>query len=463
MVHVLKLVLFLLWVNSLPPLVAMLLDHRYDLAVDGGRLMPDGRPIFGPNKTIRGVAAGVTGGALAFPLLGQSLWVAGAAALLAMLGDLLSSFVKRRSALDSGRNAAILDQLFESLFPLIFLNFFLSFTLVDNILALSLFIATAYCSSRLWLFVTGHPVPKDYPRIIRSTVRFREWKSCHTPLSRWQIWFNLTSFLSDQILLSWFFRLTGLYARGERNALDIAIEETTFSFPNLPESFAGFRILFLVDLHLDGLSGLDQRLSELLEPLNVDLCLIGGDFRMKTYGDSAAAIAKLKLPMQRITAGCRSYGVLGNHDCIEMLPALEGTGLVMLINEAAAVHLRGQRLWIAGVDDPHYYQLHDARSAARSIPEKEFIIFLAHSPEAYIEAEAIGADLYLCGHTHGGQVCLKPGTPILTNSRAPRYTATGEWRYKQMQGYTSRGVGPSSIPVRFNCPGEIAVITLVRG
>lgn len=463
MIPVFKVVLFLLWVNSLPPLAAILLDHRYARAVDGGRLMPDGRPVFGANKTIRGVITGVAGGALAFPLLGLSLPVTGTAALLAMLGDLLSSFVKRRSALDSGRNAAILDQLFESLFPLIFLNFYWPFSLVDNILILSLFIAAAYCSSRLWLFVTGHPVPEDYPRVIRSTVRFREWKSCHFPLSRLQIWFNLTSFLSDQMLLTWSFKLTGLYARGERNALAIAIEETTFSFPDLPENFDGFRILFLVDLHLDGLSGLDQRLSALLEPLAVDLCLIGGDFRMKTYGDSAAAIRKLKLPMQRIAALCETYGVLGNHDCIEMLPALEDTGLVMLINEAAPVDLGNQRLWIAGVDDPHYYRLHDARSAVREIPEKEFIIFLAHSPEAYTEAEASGADLYLCGHTHGGQVCLKAGIPIITNSRAPRYTASGKWRYKQMQGYTSRGVGPSSIPVRFNCPGEVAVITLVRG
>lgn len=458
-----RVVLFLLWVNCLPPLFAILLDHGYARAVDGGRLMPDGRPIFGPNKTIRGLIAGTAGGALLFPLIGQSLWVAGTAGLLAMLGDLLSSFIKRRSALDSGHNAAILDQLFEVLFPLIFLNIFFTFSLVDNIAILSLFILTAYSCSRLWLYITGHPVPKKYPRIIRSTVRFREWKSCHTPLSRWQIWFNLTSFLSDQILLTWFFKLTGLYAKGERNALAIAIEETTFSFPDLPENFDNFRILFLVDLHLDGLPGLDRRLSALLEPLEVDLCLIGGDFRMKTYGGSEAAIGKLQSPIQRIAASCGTYGVLGNHDCIEMLPELEDTGLVMLINEAIAVELQDQRIWIAGVDDPHYYRLHDAQSAARDIPKKEFFILLAHSPEAYIEAAAAGADLYLCGHTHGGQVCLKPGTPLITNSRAPRYTAAGKWRYQQMQGYTSRGVGPSSIPVRFNCPGEISIITLTRG
>ena len=117
-----------------------------------------------------------------------------------------------------------------------------------------------------------------------------------------------------------------------------------------------------------------------------------------------------------------------------------------------------------GVDDPHYYRLHDAEQAAQGIPDEEaFSIFLAHSPEAFKEAAGIKADLYLCGHTHGGQVCLMEGVPIVTNSRAPRFTAVGDWRYLHMQGYTSRGVSPSSIPIRFNCPGEISLITLKKG
>ena len=102
----------------------------------------------------------------------------------------------------------------------------------------------------------------------------------------------------------------------------------------------------------------------------------------------------------------------------------------------------------------------DASLAYRGVPDNTFTIFLAHSPEAYRDAARFQARLYLCGHTHGGQICFVNNRPIVTNSRAPRYTAIGTWEYQGMTGYTSRGIGASSVPLRFNCPGEICLITL---
>jgi hypothetical protein len=170
----------------------------------------------------------------------------------------------------------------------------------------------------------------------------------------------------------------------------------------------------------------------------------------------------LKRLMQCVQSRHGIFGVLGNHDCIEMLPDLEDAGIVMLVNDSWPIEQNGARIWLMGVDDPHYYRLHDAEKAAQQATQDEFSIILSHSPEAFIEAEEVKADLYLCGHTHGGQVCLASGTPIITNCRAPRFTAVGEWQYKTMHGYTSRGVAPSSIPIRFNCPGEISLVTLKR-
>jgi len=460
MTEALLTVLFLLWVNGLPPLAAVLLPGRLEQPVDGNRLCLDGHPIFGRNKTIRGLLAATAGGTFFAPLLGIP-WLAGAAAgLLAMIGDLFSSFCKRRVDIDSGQSVFLLDQLFESLLPLLLFNLFLPLTALQNIIVLTLFILIAYTSSRIWLHITERPLPANYPRVVKSTVRFHEWRSCHTPLARWQVWFNLSSFLSDQILLTWLFKISGLYTIGKKNALAIGVSEATFHFAHLPDAFNGMRILFLTDLHLDGLKEIPANLCRLLQDTPADLCLIGGDLRMKTYGDSDPAIDQLRLVMQQVRAPLGCFGVLGNHDCIEMLPELEDAGLIMLVNDNVTVEQEEQRIWIAGVDDPHYYRLHDASQATRDIPENGFTIFLAHSPEAYTEAAAHGAHLYLCGHTHGGQVCLKEGIPIITNSRAPRRTATGKWNHGRMQGYTSRGVAPSSIPVRFNCPGEATLITL---
>jgi len=462
MSDILKIVIFLLWVNGIPPMVSLFIGDRYRMAVDCGLQWFDGRPIFGSHKTIRGVTAATVFGLFVYPLLGVTWQVAGVAAFLAMTGDLFSSFIKRRSMFYSGKEVVVLDQLFEALFPLLFLNRYLELNLKQNSIILILFITTSYCFSRLWLHITGRPLPKRYPRVISSTVRFREWKTCHEPLARWQTWFNLTSFLSDQVVLTWFFKMTGLYAKGEKNALEIVTEEITFYFDELPEQFDGFRILFLVDLHLDGLEGLDRRINGIIQNIDVDLCCIGGDIRMKTYGMSSASIQKLKDLMQHVHARYGTLGVLGNHDCIEMLPDLEDAGIVMLVNDSWPIDKDGARIWIIGVDDPHYYRLHDASEAAQGVSEEDFSIFLAHSPEAFVDAARSMANLYLCGHTHGGQVCLVQGTPIVTNSRAPRFTATGHWKYEEMCGYTSRGAGPSSIPVRFNCPGEISLVTLQK-
>ncbi len=462
MVDVLKVVVFLLWVNGLPSFFGVLLRDSFHYPVDGNRLWSDGRPLFGRNKTVRGIAASVAGGIAVFPILGQAWWVAGLAALLAMAGDLLSSFIKRRADFFSGKNIVILDQIFESLFPLLFLKLFIGFEGVEMFIILTLFISTAYLSSCLWLYIVDRPVPPEYPRVIRSAVRFREWRACHIPLARWQTWFHLTTVLSDQIFLTWFFKISGLYARGERNALDIRVVEKTFSSSLLPGSFEGYRILLLTDLHLDGMDGIADKIVNLLAGKKIDLCLIGGDIRMKTYGEIAECVTRLRGLVKKLEVQDGFLGVLGNHDCIEMLPDFEEAGVVMLVNDCWPIDREEESIWIMGVDDPHYYRLDDAEEAARDVPRDVFSVFLAHSPESYTAAAKVGANFYFCGHTHGGQICLTGGMPIVTNSRAPRFTAVGEWEYEGMKGYTSRGVGSSSIPVRFNCPGEVSIITLTK-
>jgi len=222
----------------------------------------------------------------------------------------------------------------------------------------------------------------------------------------------------------------------------------------------------LTDLHLDGLDGLTDSLITHLQDIEVDLCLIGGDIRMQTYGPIAPCLRHLRRLLPHVRTRHGLLGVLGNHDCLEMAPDFEEAGLIMLINESWPIERNGGKILIVGVDDPHYYKMANAEEAFRDVPAQCFTIFLAHSPESYREAAQCNADLYLCGHTHGGQICL-PDTikcgPIFTNSRAPRFTASGHWQYRSMQGYTSRGAGASSIPLRFNCPGEITVITLVKG
>lgn len=460
---VLSCTLFLLWVNALPPLASLVYGDRWNRPLDGGRLWRDQQPIFGPHKTIRGITASLLGGLVTAPLFGIPWWAGGVCALLAMSGDLLSSFIKRRQTLNSGTDIVIFDQLFESLFPTLFLGWFPGLTGGQMAAIMALFVMMAYWSSRFWNFIIYRPPLKNYPRQIRSTVRLREWRACHTPLARWQTLFNLTSFFTDLVVLTPLFKVAGLYEKGKRNALNIQVEESSFHFPTLPDPFDQFRILLLTDLHLDGLEGLTDALIRLVRDLEVDLCLIGGDIRMQTYGPIAPCIRRLRRLLPHIHSRHGIFGVLGNHDCLEMAPDFEETGLIMLINESWPIEKNGERIWIVGVDDPHYYKMANAEVAYREVPAQAFTIFLAHSPESYREAARHNANLYLCGHTHGGQICLPDQIPVFTNSRAPRHTASGTWQYRKMTGYTSRGAGTSSIPLRFHCPGEITLITLVKG
>lgn len=114
--------LLLLIVNGAPILARKLLGTRWSAPLDRNRIAPDGKPWLGPSKTARGVLAAILAGALCAPLLGQSAWLGATFGLLAMLGDLLSSLIKRRLGIASSGMALGLDQLPEALLPLALLR-----------------------------------------------------------------------------------------------------------------------------------------------------------------------------------------------------------------------------------------------------------------------------------------------------------------------------------------------------
>jgi predicted MPP superfamily phosphohydrolase len=114
------------------------------------------------------------------------------------------------------------------------------------------------------------------------------------------------------------------------------------------------------------------------------------------------------------------------------------------------------------VDEIFYSRRHDLKKAFEAVPKGAFSLFLGHSPDIYAEVEAYGAHLYLCGHTHQGQIRFPWIGPVFTNTVAPRKFSDGYWQFKNLIGYTGAGVGSGVHLVRFLCPPEIAVITLRR-
>jgi predicted MPP superfamily phosphohydrolase len=253
-------------------------------------------------------------------------------------------------------------------------------------------------------------------------------------------------------------RASLLYWWGNWNARQHKITENTVSLRRLPKAFEGYRILHLSDFHLDIDPKITTALVNAIEKLDYDLCVITGDYRAETFGPYEAAMAESARVISVLKRPC--YGILGNHDFLGMTPHLEKMGLTMLLNEHAAIHHNGEYLYLAGIDDPHYYETENFAQALDGIPAEATTLVLSHTAETYRKALACGVDYLFCGHTHGGQICLPGGFAPLRNAQHPRDMDKGPWSYHELQGYTSSGVGCSMVPVRFFCPPEIVIHTL---
>lgn len=267
--------------------------------------------------------------------------------------------------------------------------------------------------------------------------------------------FHIENWYSVHALMRLAMRLTGIYGRGRRNAADIRVRHNRARLHGLPAPFAGFTLLHLSDLHLDMHPSIVHGLIERIRGVDYDLCVITGDFRARTYGGFAETMEI----MRRVRTHLRGpvYGVLGNHDFIEMVPELEALEIRILLNESAVLERGGHAIYLAGIDDPHYYRTDNMEKAADAIPENATSILLSHSPEIFRHAAHAGFDLMLCGHTHGGQVCLPGGMPFTYNAKCPRRLGRGPWSYQGLRGYTSVGAGSCVVDARFNCPPEITL------
>lgn len=419
----------------------------------------DGRPLLGSHKTLAGFVAGILFSGLVAGLLGVSIGVGLLAGLLGMIGDCISSFIKRRFQKPPGTNMPMVDHVFEAAFPLLFLHWVYAFTWLSMLTVMFLFIAIGWGSTWFRKKILL-PDKRPRPKIIRSRYRFREWRACHIALSPFARLFNFESVLFYRLGVAGLFKCLGLYAQGVDNALKIRLRTVDIPCPRLPKAFENYRILFLSDLHIDGLDTLSEKLIELIKTVEVDLCIFGGDYRMEMYGSFLKANNRLKRLVPHIRSKDGVFGVLGNHDCLEIAPDLEDAGIVMLINDSEIIERNGAALAVIGLDDPHYYKCHDVEKALSGVPENAFKVMVAHSPEIVLEIDSHVADLCLCGHTHGGQIRLPGIGPVFTHSKAPRSTAAGLWRFNGVCGYTSCGAGSSGVPIRFHCRPEVVVITL---
>ncbi len=261
--------------------------------------------------------------------------------------------------------------------------------------------------------------------------------------------------------LRWGLKLSGLYRRGARNARDVRYNCFDLIFDDLPAGFDGYRVLHLSDLHFDRTHNPVDHYLPLVAGIKADLCVLTGDYRYRRHGPIDDAVEAMAALVGEIATRDGIFATLGNHDTARMVQPFAELGIRVLGNETLSLSRAGDYIHLTGLDDVHHFYTRDADRAIAAAPDG-FRIALVHSPEFAVPAANAGVSLYLSGHTHGGQLCLPGARPVITNQYGNRRYAVGLWECGAMLGFTSAGAGASVVPVRFNCRGEITMITLRR-
>ena len=251
--------------------------------------------------------------------------------------------------------------------------------------------------------------------------------------------------------------LTGALSYGvayERHRLGVT--EATMPVSGLSPALDGLRVALLTDIHHSAIVPAEDvvRAVELTLSTNPDLIVLGGDY--VTYGDRnfVEPVAELLAPLR---APNGVFAILGNHDDDREMPAaLAKKGITVLKDQRTRIVIRGDGLEIAGI---RFWTRRPADIARVLKGAEESILLLAHDPRRLTEAAALNVPAVLSGHTHGGQVVL-PGIGAIARARFPIVQGLGTREHSSI--FVSRGIGTVYVPVRINCPPEVAVVTLQR-
>jgi predicted MPP superfamily phosphohydrolase len=220
------------------------------------------------------------------------------------------------------------------------------------------------------------------------------------------------------------------------------------------------RIAFVSDLHIGPTTPepLLRRVFAAIRDARPDVLLLGGDY---VYLDATEAGLRLLADLVSTVACPVKLGVLGNHDLWthdrRIVAALESAGAAALVNQAVALPPPWEQVAVVGLDDPWTGNC-DAEAAFATVPEHSARIVLCHAPDGLLQLEHRRFDLYLCGHTHGGQIATPWGPLVMPRGTLCRQFHAGP---SQMHGSTvlvSRGVGGVELPVRLYAPPDVILV-----
>ena len=268
--------------------------------------------------------------------------------------------------------------------------------------------------------------------------------------------------------------LSGLAAYGTLvEPFRVQVTHVELCSPKLSNLGPGFRIVQISDLHVERLTRRERSLPALVAELAPDLIVLTGDFLSTSYSEDPRALADLRSVLAQLHAPAGIYAVWGTIEVdlpSVLRPVLEEQGIVVLEDGIARVSLEpenkgGQGLWLVGLSCTRDLAAAGARLRAllAELPPEAFALLLYHTPDLMPQAAALGVDLYLAGHTHGGQWRLPGFGAVLTSSQHWKRYESGQYREGDTTLYVSRGLGMEGFGTpraRFFCPPEVVSIVL---
>lgn len=236
-----------------------------------------------------------------------------------------------------------------------------------------------------------------------------------------------------------------------------------------PERLHGFTIALLSDFHYDpyfSIHPLNAAIG-MVNALRPDLIVLTGDFvslPLFSSSDERAALAADPCArlLRQMQAPYGLWAVLGNHDYFSdpdhVTAALQSQGIRVLANRSVAIEFNSARFWLSGVNDVLSHTA-DLQATLQPVPRDEATILLAHEPDYADHVSRYAIDLQLSGHSHGGQVRMPFVRPLYLPEMAKKYIS-GLYKIGPLTLYTNPGLGTVGVPMRFNCPPEITLLTL---
>ncbi len=248
----------------------------------------------------------------------------------------------------------------------------------------------------------------------------------------------------------------------------LGVTQIEVKTPKLPHG-TRIRLVQVSDLHVERITRRERDLVEKVNALDADYVLLTGDYLSFSYVGEPRAIADARQVIGALEARQGIYAVRGTHqvDPNALLPVLlDGLAIRWLRSEHVTASQDGARITFAGASSTRVSEI-DAPAVQRALdgtPEDVFTVLLYHTPERVEEALSGGADLYLSGHTHGGQIRLPLYGAVMTASDAGKRHEMGRYTVGGMTLYVSRGIGmegKGAPRARFLCPPEVVCIDVI--